>query len=173
MWPPPHTGPNAARGERPGTQICPPHPGLPTSVHARPPHPCPPTFLTPICPPSSLLSAHLSPGPPSSPVCKPQSMSALLTPICPPHPCPPASPVCPPQSTSALLTRLLISPICPPHPSAHFTPVCPPAHGPPSSPWSKCLMRLRRPTFPWGLGLQEVPTLVQRPRAGGQHSLGV
>ena len=220
---------------------------LPTSVHARPPHPCPPTFLTPVRPPSSLLSAHLphssahlAPGPPSSPVCKPQSMSTLLTPICPPHPCPPALPVCPPQSTStrltlsarlspcppsspvcsshpcmptsvhvrpphppAHLTRLPISvhvhpphpvcrlspcppssPVCSSHPSARLTPVClpqpcllsspvcPPTHSPPSSAWSKCLTRLRRPTFPWGLGLQEVPTLVQRPRAGGPAQSG-
>ena len=163
---------------------------LPTSVHARPPHPCPPTFLTPVCPPSSLVcpprprstllarlqaSIHVHPPHPHLPT---SPLSARLTclptsvhvhpphPVCRLSPCPPSSPVCS-SHPSARLT-----PVCLPQPCLLSSPVCPPTHSPPSSAWSKCLTRLRRPTFPWGLGLQEVPTLVQRPRAGGPAQSG-
>ena len=143
MWPPPHTGPNAAGGERPGTQLCPPHPSLPASVHARPPHP----------------SACLSPCPPSSPICPPQSMSALLTRL-------PASVHVPPPHPSALLT-----PVCPPQPCLLSSPVCPFAHGPPSSPWSKCLTRLRRDQpFPGGLASGRHPLWSKDQGSGGQQS---
>lgn len=164
----PHpTGPNAARGEAWDSDLptspqsahfspCPPPPS-PLSAHL--PHSYLPTFLTPVFATSPQVH-------PSSPICKPQSMSALLLPICPPHPCPPAPTRLPasvhvrPPHPSAHLTHLPTSPVRPlPTPLAH-----PPMVRPPHS-WSKCLMRLRRPTFPGG-SAQEVPTLVQRPRAG-------
>lgn len=147
--------PNAA-GREAWTQICPPHPVCPPSPLAWPSSPCPPTFLTPICPPSSLPAPHHSPRStlrPSASLnpCPFLTPFAHLTPVRPPHP------------SARLSPRPPSSPVCSSHPSAHLTrpPTSPlsahPAHGPPSSPWSKCLMRLRRPTFPWGSASRRCP----------------
>ena len=152
---------SALRTRLPTSPVCPPHPS---------------TRLTPVCLPQSM-STLLTPVLPTSPVCPPQSMSTLLTHL-------PTSPVCPPQSMSALLTRLpasvhvppphpsaLLTPVCPPQPCLLSSPVCPFAHGPPSSPWSKCLTRLRRDQpFPGGLASGRHPLWSKDQGSGGQQS---
>ena len=151
----------------PTSPVCPPQSmsalltRLPASIHVHSPHPS--AHLT--HPHASPLSACLSPCPPSSPRFCPPRLSAHLS------PCPPSSPVCLPQSMSLLLTRLPSSPVCPPQPCLLSSPVCPFAHGPPSSPWSKCLTRLRRDQpFPGGLASGRHPPWSKDQGSGGQQS---
>ena len=131
--------------------------------------------------PTSSQSARLSPCPPSSPP------SAHLTPVHPPHTCLPASVHVHPPHPSAHLARLpasvhvrpphpsaLLTPVRPPQPCLLSSPVCPSTHGPPSSPWSKCLTRLRRDQlFPGGSASGRHPPWSKDRGSGGQHSLGV